>query len=36
LRGIDPADVPALVAYRERAYASLAALRAKLGSAPGL
>jgi 3-hydroxybutyryl-CoA dehydrogenase len=36
LRGIDPADVPALVAYRERAYAELSALRAKLGSAPGL
>jgi 3-hydroxybutyryl-CoA dehydrogenase len=36
LRGIDPSDVPALVAYRERAYAELAALRAALGSAPGL
>jgi 3-hydroxybutyryl-CoA dehydrogenase len=36
LRGIDPADVPGLVAYRERAYAELSALRTKLGSAPGL
>jgi 3-hydroxybutyryl-CoA dehydrogenase len=36
LRGIDPENVPALVAYRERAYAALSELRAKLGSAPGL
>ncbi len=36
LRGINPADVPALVAYRERAYAALAELRRKLGPAPGL
>ena len=36
LRGIDPADVPALVAYRERAYAALSELRSKLGPAPGL
>jgi 3-hydroxybutyryl-CoA dehydrogenase len=36
LRGIEPSIIPDLLAYRERAYAQLAALRAKLGSAPGL
>lgn len=33
---IDPADVPELLAYRDRAYARMSALRAKLGQAPGL
>jgi 3-hydroxybutyryl-CoA dehydrogenase len=36
LRGIDPDHVPGLLAYRERAYAELSALRARLGAAPGL
>ncbi|MFE4836307.1 3-hydroxyacyl-CoA dehydrogenase family protein [Arthrobacter sp. NPDC056691] len=33
---IDPADRPALLAYRDNAYARLSHLRAQLGAAPGL
>ena len=33
---IDPADRPALLAYRDNAYARLSQLRAELGQAPGL
>lgn len=33
---IDPSQAAALVDYRDRAYAELSALRAKLGAAPGL
>lgn len=36
LLDIDPAAVPALVEYRDRAYARLSALRAELGAVPGL
>lgn len=36
LLDIDATDTPALVAYRNKAYATLSALRAELGPAPGL
>lgn len=36
LLGIDPNDVPALLAYRDAAYARLSQLRSALGRPPGL
>jgi 3-hydroxybutyryl-CoA dehydrogenase len=32
----DPADAADLIAYRDRAYVALAALRQQLGTPPGL
>ena len=36
LRGIDQSQMPALLRYRDAAYARLSGLRTKLGAAPGL